>query len=153
MGPVSIQSWYPKFNGSHFGSPPSSIHRMTRLGGNPMWTMTYRPSPQARSYPDTVICFVKALPSYTVCTHTTLYSTSQVLVITLYVHIQHSTQLVSPRDYTVCTHTTLYSTSQVLVITLYVHIQHSTQLVKSSWLPCTYCIEEKLMPEQWRSVE
>ena len=32
---------YPKFTGSHFGLPTSSIHRMTRLGGNFMWTMTY----------------------------------------------------------------------------------------------------------------
>ena len=29
-----ITSWYPEFNGSHFGLPPSSIHRMTGLGGN-----------------------------------------------------------------------------------------------------------------------
>ena len=26
-------SWYPEFNGSHFGLPPSSIHQMTGLGG------------------------------------------------------------------------------------------------------------------------
>ena len=28
-----ITSWYPNFNGSHFGLPPSSIHRITGLGG------------------------------------------------------------------------------------------------------------------------
>ena len=33
MGAVCIKSWYPKFNGSHFGLPPSSIHKMTGLGG------------------------------------------------------------------------------------------------------------------------
>ena len=31
MGLVRIS--YPNFNGSHFGLPPSSIHRMTGLGG------------------------------------------------------------------------------------------------------------------------
>ena len=30
---VHITSWYPKFNGSHFRLPPSSIHKMTGLGG------------------------------------------------------------------------------------------------------------------------
>ena len=30
-----------KLSGSHFGSPPSSVHRMTGLGGNSMWTTTY----------------------------------------------------------------------------------------------------------------
>ena len=30
---VGITSWYPKFNGSHFGLPPSSVHKMTGLGG------------------------------------------------------------------------------------------------------------------------
>ena len=29
MGAVCITSLHPKFNGSHFGLPPSSIHRMT----------------------------------------------------------------------------------------------------------------------------
>ena len=38
MGPVSITSWYPKFNGSHVGLPPSSVHRMTGLGGKVVWT-------------------------------------------------------------------------------------------------------------------
>ena len=32
MGPVRFTSWYPKFNGSHFGLPPSSIHRMDWTG-------------------------------------------------------------------------------------------------------------------------
>ena len=31
MGLVCITSWYPNFNGSHFGLPPSQIHRMTGL--------------------------------------------------------------------------------------------------------------------------
>ena len=31
MGPVRITSWYPDFNGSHFGLLPSSIHSMTGL--------------------------------------------------------------------------------------------------------------------------
>ena len=30
-----------KFNGSHFGLSPSSIHRMTGVGGNFGWTLTY----------------------------------------------------------------------------------------------------------------
>ena len=34
VGPLCITSWYPKFNGGHFGLPPSSIRRMTGLGGN-----------------------------------------------------------------------------------------------------------------------
>ena len=36
MCPVCITSWYPKFNGSHFGLPPSSIHRMTGQSGKKM---------------------------------------------------------------------------------------------------------------------
>ena len=31
-------SWYPNFNGSHFGLPPSSIHKMTGLGDKMLWT-------------------------------------------------------------------------------------------------------------------
>ena len=31
MGLVRITSWYSNFNGSHFGLPPSEIHRMTGL--------------------------------------------------------------------------------------------------------------------------
>ena len=38
---MRITSWYPNFNGSHFGLPPSSIHRMTGLCGNFPYTMTY----------------------------------------------------------------------------------------------------------------
>ena len=47
MGGVCIPSWYPNFNGNHFGLPPSEIHRMTGLGGKMAWTMTYshRPHP------------------------------------------------------------------------------------------------------------
>ena len=33
MGLVRITSWYPEFNGSHFGLPPNTIHQMTGLGG------------------------------------------------------------------------------------------------------------------------
>ena len=44
-GPKCIMLWYPKFIGGHFGLPPSSIHRMTGLGGNLVWTImhAYRP--------------------------------------------------------------------------------------------------------------
>ena len=45
MGPVHITSWYPNFNGSHFGLPPNEIHRMTGLGSKIMWTMTYSQMP------------------------------------------------------------------------------------------------------------
>ena len=48
MGLVHITSWYPKFNGSHFGLPHSSIHRMTGLGGKMGWTMTYSHRPIRR---------------------------------------------------------------------------------------------------------
>ena len=41
MGLVRITSWYPNFNGSHLGLPPSEIHRMTRLPPKIVWTMTY----------------------------------------------------------------------------------------------------------------
>ena len=34
---MCITSWYPKINESHFGLPPSSIHKMTGVGGK----MTY----------------------------------------------------------------------------------------------------------------
>ena len=42
---VRITSWYPNFNGSHFGLPPSEIHRMTGLPPKTAWTMTYRTGP------------------------------------------------------------------------------------------------------------
>ena len=41
VGPARITSWYPKFNGSHFGLSPSSIHRMTGLGDKMVWTVSY----------------------------------------------------------------------------------------------------------------
>ena len=49
MGLVRITSWYPNFNGSHFGLAPSEIHRMTGLPPQIVWTMTYshRPHPGA----------------------------------------------------------------------------------------------------------
>ena len=46
---VCITSWYPKFNGSHFDLPPSSIHRMTGLGGNMAWMMMYAHRPRCVS--------------------------------------------------------------------------------------------------------
>ena len=45
MGLVRITSWYPNFNGSHFGLPPSQIHRMTGLPPKIVWTMTYSHRP------------------------------------------------------------------------------------------------------------
>ena len=45
MGLVRVTSWYPKFNGSHFGLPPSEIHRMTGLPPKIVWTMTYSHRP------------------------------------------------------------------------------------------------------------
>ena len=47
MGLVRITSWYPNFNGSHFGLPPSEIHRMTGLPPKIVWTMTYSHRPIA----------------------------------------------------------------------------------------------------------
>ena len=44
-GVVRITSLNLKFNGSHFGLPPSSIHRMTGLGGNFPYAMTYAHGP------------------------------------------------------------------------------------------------------------
>ena len=41
MGLVCITSWYPNFNGSHFGLPPSEIKRMTGLPPKIARTMTY----------------------------------------------------------------------------------------------------------------
>ena len=46
MGAVRITSLYPNFNGSHFGLPPGSIHKMTGLGGKMVWTMTQAHRPQ-----------------------------------------------------------------------------------------------------------
>ena len=50
MGLVHITSWYPNFNGSHFGLPPCEIHRMTGLPPQIVWTMTHshRPHPWIR---------------------------------------------------------------------------------------------------------
>ena len=42
-----ITSWYPNFNGSHFGLPPSEIHRMTGLPPKIVWTMTYSHRPRS----------------------------------------------------------------------------------------------------------
>ena len=48
MGLVRITSWYPNFNGSHFGLPPSKIHRMTGLPPKIVWTMTYSHRPHCQ---------------------------------------------------------------------------------------------------------
>ena len=40
MRPLRISPWYPKFNGSHFDLPSTSMHRMTGLGGNFVWKIT-----------------------------------------------------------------------------------------------------------------
>ena len=43
---ISNSFWYyPNFNGSHFGLPPSEIHRMTGLPPKIVWTMTYSHRP------------------------------------------------------------------------------------------------------------
>ena len=47
MGLMRIASWYPNFNGSHFGLPPSEIHRMTGLPPKIVWTMTYSHRPHS----------------------------------------------------------------------------------------------------------
>ena len=56
MGLVCITSWYPNFNGSHFGLPPSEIHRMTGLPPKIVWTMTYshRPHQSIRNTESTI---------------------------------------------------------------------------------------------------
>ena len=46
---VRITSCYPNFNGSHFGLPPSEIHRMTGLPPKIVWTMTYSHRPHLLS--------------------------------------------------------------------------------------------------------
>ena len=40
-----------KFNGSHFGLPPSSIHRLTGLGGKMVWTVRYSHRPHCSRRP------------------------------------------------------------------------------------------------------
>ena len=49
MGLVHITSWCPNFNGSHFGLPPSEIHRMTGLPPKIVWAMTYSHRPHLRA--------------------------------------------------------------------------------------------------------
>ena len=70
MGLVHITSWYPNFNGSHFGLPPSEIHRMTGLPPKIVWTMTYSHRPhysntvQSTSFKHLyIIYFVPAEPT------------------------------------------------------------------------------------------
>ena len=50
MGLVRITSWYPNFNGSHFGLPPSKIHRMTGLPPKILRTMTYSHRPHWQKF-------------------------------------------------------------------------------------------------------
>ena len=57
MGLVRIMSWYPNFNGSHFGLPPSEIHRLTGLGGKMVWTMTYSHRPHFTAPGCTCVCY------------------------------------------------------------------------------------------------
>ena len=45
IGAVRIMPWYPHFTGSHFDLPPSSIDKITGLGGKMAWTMTYAHRP------------------------------------------------------------------------------------------------------------
>ena len=54
MGLVRITSWYPNFNGSHFGLPPSEIHRMTGLPPKIVWTMTCSHRPHCTSWIDMI---------------------------------------------------------------------------------------------------
>ena len=51
MGLVRISSWYPSFNGSHFGLPPSEMHRMNGLPPKTVWTMTYSHRPHCWNRP------------------------------------------------------------------------------------------------------
>ena len=48
MGLVRITSWYPNFNGSHFGLPPSEIHRMAGPPHKIVWTMAYSHRPHLK---------------------------------------------------------------------------------------------------------
>ena len=54
MGLVRITSWYPNFNGSHFGLPPSEIYRMTGLPPKIVRTLTmtysHRPHPLSMAF-------------------------------------------------------------------------------------------------------
>ena len=60
MGPVCItSSWYPNFNGSHFGLPPSEIHRMTGLGGTFMRTIMYVHRPNLAPTPNTALALMQ----------------------------------------------------------------------------------------------
>ena len=44
---MGLCTLHPNFNGSHFGLPPSSIHRRTGLGGNFTWTIMYSHRPHS----------------------------------------------------------------------------------------------------------
>ena len=61
MGLLRITSWYPNFNGSHFGLPPSETHRMTGLPPKIVWTMTYshRPHLLRRKWGPCALCHGK----------------------------------------------------------------------------------------------
>ena len=61
MGLVRITSWYPNFNGSHFGLPPSEIHRMTGLPPKIVWTMTYSHRPHQGETLEKKLCLYVGL--------------------------------------------------------------------------------------------
>ena len=69
MGLVRITSWYPNFNGSHFGLPPTEIHRMTGLPPIIVWTMTYSHRPHCCVR--TITPFIKM---YTAVVHSDYFS-------------------------------------------------------------------------------
>ena len=68
MGAVRITSLNPKFNGSHFGLPPSSIHRMTGWVAfyRILWRMRTAPIP---SDPDVSKCNQSRWPFNCPCFH------------------------------------------------------------------------------------
>ena len=49
IGLVRTTSWYPYFDGRHFGLPSSEIHRMTGLPPKIVWTMTYSHRPHLQA--------------------------------------------------------------------------------------------------------
>ena len=76
MGLVRITSWYPNFNGSHFGLPPSEIHRMTGLPPNIVWTMTYSHRPHSNNCPTRTqsVAYRSSELDRTVYCHHSMYS-------------------------------------------------------------------------------
>ena len=61
MGLVRIMSLYPKYNGSHFGLPPSSIQKMIGLVGSLVWTRTYSHEPHRwDAYVSIILCIQRS---------------------------------------------------------------------------------------------